>query len=290
MRFAAHHSMVIKFCSLQSWKFKSWPPWSRLTTSAAVTAAEDRRQLSLFKNTTRLLGSQPKTVHLIPKKCVCGSERERERERGNKQTLQRGSHVQVCLHVPAWKKKNCTTTVCVWGCAVCCGCAEQWSIFSHYPTAYVWFIYIHGYPDNEAFNPGDPVVRTMNPITSCRLWDGMADSETDGRGCTRPAIQSHSSRLLPVSPRSCVLQQLINRQGPKNLRSLHHTHQQSCKHTHTHSLRSTRSLQSPAPPFPTTNMHLRFLCTVKYNVDLKSSHTSPAGGGEGGKERVLWAR
>lgn len=37
------------------------------------------------------------------------------------------------------------------------------------PTAYVWFIYIHGYPDNEAFNPVDPVVRTMNPITSCRL-------------------------------------------------------------------------------------------------------------------------
>lgn len=65
-------------------------------------------------------------------------------------------------------------------------------------AAYVGLIYIHGYPDNEAFNPGDPAVRTMNPITSCRLRDGMADSETDGRGCGRPAIQSHLSHS-PVS-------------------------------------------------------------------------------------------
>lgn len=41
--------------------------------------------------------------------------------------------------------------------------------FPPLPSAYVCFIYIHGYPDNEAFNPGDPVARTMNPITSCRL-------------------------------------------------------------------------------------------------------------------------
>lgn len=49
---------------------------------------------------------------------------------------------------------------------------------------YVCFIYIHAYPDNEALNPGDPAVRTMNPITSClptARWD-VADSETDGRG------------------------------------------------------------------------------------------------------------
>lgn len=44
------------------------------------------------------------------------------------------------------------------------------------------------------------MARTMNPITSRRLRDGMADSETDGRGFSRPAIQSHPSRLLPVSP------------------------------------------------------------------------------------------
>lgn len=98
-----------------------------------------------------------------------------------------------------WLHKKCTSTVCVWRCDTCRGCGND-LFFPHYATAYVWFIYIHGYPDNEAFNPGDPVVRTMNPITSCRLWDGMADSETDGRGCTRPAIQSHSSHLLPVSP------------------------------------------------------------------------------------------
>lgn len=85
-------------------------------------------------------------------------------------------------------------------------------------AAYVGLIYIHGYPDNEAFNPGDPVVRTMNPITSCRLRDGMADSETDGRGCGRPAIQSHLSHS-PVSlhnlPPFMLTSQLINRPRPK---------------------------------------------------------------------------
>lgn len=134
--------------------------------------------------------------------------------------------------------------------AVCCGRGLQWSIFSHYPSAYVWFIYIHGYPDNEAFNPGDPVVRTMNPITSCRLWDGMADSETDGRGCTRPAIQSHSSRLFPV-PCSCVLQQLINRRRPNSTASLHHTPMIA----QTHAPRSARSLGSTRPPLSTLAFH-----------------------------------
>lgn len=144
------------------------------------------------------------------------------------------------------KKKKCMHTACVWGCAVCCGCSEQWSIFSHYPTAYVWFIYIHGYPDNEAFNPGDPVVRTMNPITSCRLWDGMADSETDGRGCSRPAIQSHSSRLLPVSPVHVFCSNLSTGRGQRTW-DHYIAHQQFCKHTH--SLRSTRPPQcSPSVP------------------------------------------
>lgn len=142
-------------------------------------------------------------------------------------------------------------TACVWGCAVCCGCSEQWSIFSHYPTAYVWFIYIHGYPDNEAFNPGDPVVRTMNPITSCRLWDGMADSETDGRGCSRPAIQSHSSRLLPVSPVHVFCSNLSTGRGQRTW-DHYIAHQQFCKHTH--SLRSTRPPQcSPLCSPPLTN-------------------------------------
>lgn len=102
---------------------------------------------------------------------------------------------------------------CVWGCTVCCCYGRQGCIFPHYPSAYVWFIYIHGYPDNEAFNPGDPAVRTMNPITSCRLWDGMVQSQTDGRGCSRPAIQSYSSRSCPCFPCPRVLQQLINRLG-----------------------------------------------------------------------------
>lgn len=131
-------------------------------------------------------------------KRLCACIRGRQRVKKYRHAINTFAHVRPFLHVMAQRK--CMSTVSVWGCAVCCGWGKQWSIFSHYPTAYVWFIYIHGYPDNEAFNPGDPVVRTMNPITSCRLWDGMADSETDGRSCTRPAIQSHSSRLLPVSP------------------------------------------------------------------------------------------
>lgn len=144
-----------------------------------------------------------------------------------------------CTHAHTHTK--CMSTVCVWGCAVCCGCGEQWAIFSHYPTAYVRFIYIHGYPDNEAFNPGDPVVRTMNPITSCRLWDGMADSETDGRGCSRPAIQSHSSRLLPVSPVHVFCRNLSTGGGQRTW-DHYIAHQQLCKHTHTlvQSLGSTR--------------------------------------------------
>ncbi len=101
--------------------------------------------------------------------------------------------VGVCVRGGSvcWKSTNVR-----WGGACVCG---QWSIFFHIIlAAYVGLIYIHGYPDNEAFNPGDPAVRTMNPITSCRLRDGMADSETDGRGCGRPAIQSHLSHS-PVS-------------------------------------------------------------------------------------------
>lgn len=92
-------------------------------------------------------------------------------------------------------------------------------------AAYVGLIYIHGYPDNEAFNPGDPAVRTMNPITSCRLRYGMADSETDGRDCGRPAIQSHLSHS-PVRPsrntpphqtflRSCSRRNLSTGQGQR---------------------------------------------------------------------------
>lgn len=102
---------------------------------------------------------------------------------------------------------------CVWEFTVCCCYGQQRYIFPHYPSAYVWFIYIHGYPDNEAFNPGDPAVRTMNPITSCRLWDGMVQSQTDGRGCSRPAIQSYSSRSHACFSCPRVLQQLINRLG-----------------------------------------------------------------------------
>lgn len=161
----------------------------------------------------------------------------------------------TCLHVRhfcMWLHKKGTSIVCVWGCSACCGWGKQWSIFSHYPTAYVWFIYIHGYPDNEAFNPGDPVVRTMNPITSCRLWDGMADSETDGRGCSRPAIQSHSSRLLPVSPVHVFCSNLSTGRGQRTW-DHYIAHQQFRKHTHTHSLKSTRPTQrSPSAP-PLTN-------------------------------------
>lgn len=135
--------------------------------------------------------------------------------------------------------------VCVLRCTVCCDCSKQWSILSHYPTAYVWFIYIHGYPDNEAFNPGDPAVRTMNPITSCRLWDGMADSETDG--CTRPAIQSHWSRLLPVSPVHTLRSNLSTGRGQRTwdwyiAHSLFaNTHKLTCAQTN-----SWKSTQAPA--------------------------------------------
>lgn len=88
---------------------------------------------------------------------------------------------------------------CVWRCTVCCCYGEQRYIFPHYPSACLWFIYIHGYPDNEAFNPGDPAVRTMNPITSCRLWAGMVVSDRWER------LQSASNPiifipLMPVFP------------------------------------------------------------------------------------------
>lgn len=108
------------------------------------------------------------------------------------------------------------------------GCARAFAgndlFFPHYLAAYVRLIYIHGYPDNEAFNPGDPAVRTMNPITSCRLRYGMADSETDGRDCGRPAIQSHLSHSPihppcttppPNLPLLVLTSQLINRPRPK---------------------------------------------------------------------------
>lgn len=42
------------------------------------------------------------------------------------------------------------------------------------------------------------------------------------------------------------------------------------------------------PLFPTTNKHLRFLSSFTSDTDLKSSHTSPAGGAKGGKQRVFW--
>lgn len=165
--------------------------------------------------------------------------------------------LQTCLHTWAFlrvtaQKKKCMCTVCVWRCAVFCCCGKQWSIFSHYPTAYVWFIYIHGYPDNEAFNPGDPVVRTMNPITSCRLWDGMADSETDGRGCTRPAIQSHSSRLLPVSPVLCsaVTYQQAGAKEPGIITSHTPTILQTHTCAHKHIPRGPLDPRNLPPPVP----------------------------------------
>ena len=157
----------------------------------------------------------------------------------------------MCRHFCTWthEKKKGTSTVCVWGCAACCGCGEQWSIFSHYPTAYVWFIYIHGYPDNEAFNPGDPVVRTMNPITSCRLWDGMADSETDGRGCTRPAIQSHSSRSLPVSPVHVFCSNLSTGRGQRTWdHYITHTNNSANTPMHKHIPRGPLDPHSLPPP------------------------------------------
>lgn len=167
--------------------------------------------------------------------CVGACIRERESEE-----IKKCYHVCTCVGIFACKE--CMSTVCVWRCAVCCGCGKQWSIFSHYPTAYVWFIYIHGYPDNEAFNPGDPVVRTMNPITSCRLWDGMADSETDGRGCTRPAIQSHSSRLLPVSPVHVFCSNLSTGRGQRTWdHYITHTNNSANTHTWTSTLPEVHS-------------------------------------------------
>lgn len=167
--------------------------------------------------------------------CVCECERTEIKNHCR--------HICALVFLHVWTKNS--WALYVFGDMLCVvAVASNDLFFPITPSAYVWFIYIHGYPDNEAFNPGDPVVRTMNPITSCRLWDGMADSETDGRGCTRPAIQSHSSRLLPRFPCSCVLQQLINRQGPKNLRSLHHT--PTLLQTHT-SKNTIPGVQFPLP-------------------------------------------
>ncbi|KAF6715207.1 hypothetical protein FQA47_021002 [Oryzias melastigma] len=105
-----------------------------------------------------------------------------------------------------------------------------------------WFIYIHGYPDNEAFNPEDPVARTMNPITSRRLRDGMADRETDGGG-SRPAMQSHPSPRLPAS---VFLLQLINRLPSQN------TANTNMLIPEVHS-RSSSGLRAPPPPPPTAS-------------------------------------
>lgn len=155
----------------------------------------------------------------------------------------------------------------------------------HYPTANVWFIYIHGYPDNEAFNPGDPAVRTMNPITSCRLWDGMADSETDGRGCTWPAIQSHSSRLLPVSPVHVLHSNLSTGKGQKTwywyiVQSISaNTHKHTCAQLISRS--PLKLLQYSLFSVPNCR-HVSLFLHIQ-NASM-SSPTSPAGGGEVGKE------
>lgn len=118
--------------------------------------------------------------------------------------------------------------------------------------AYVCLIYIHGYPDNEAFNLGDPVVRTMNPITSRRLRNGMADSETDGKGCGRPAIQSHSSRS-PVSLFPCA-SQLINRLRPKPWDHYikHTTHQSPSRHP-TYLQPAATGRHASVPPGPSVS-------------------------------------
>lgn len=151
---------------------------------------------------------------------------------------------------------------------MCCGCGND-LFLPHYATAYVWFIYIHGYPDNEAFNPGDPVVRTMNPITSCRLWDGMADSETDGRGCTRPAIQSHPSHLLPVSSPVHVFCSNLSTGRGQRMWDHYITHINNfCSHIPRGPLDPT----TLALLFPTAVMHLRLLSS--FTMLTQSAHAS----------------
>lgn len=200
------------------------------------------------------------------------------------------SERHVCTRAKQFHKKG-IRYACVWRCAVCCGWGKQWSILSHYPTAYVWFIYIHGYPDNEAFNPGDPVVRTMNPITSRRLWDGMADSETDGRGYTRPAIQSHSSCLLPVSPVHVFFSNLSTGRGQRTWD--HYITRNNSANTHVHERIPRGPLEPPQPrsPCPTAVMHIRVLASFEHSASqwsVMSLHPSLAVGG--GRIKVLWAR
>lgn len=194
--------------------------------------------------------------------------------------------------------------VCVCRCALCVVIVARSDLFFPItPTAYVWFIYIHGYPDNEAFNPGDPVVRTMNPITSCRLWDGMADSETDGRGCTRAGNPITFISLASRFPCSYALQQLINRQGPgepgitaSNTGISANTHEYTCAQTN--SQRSTQASTFLLLLFPTafgfpckqththTDTHPSTHTHTLYN-DLISLPTSPA---RECMEEVLWAK
>lgn len=161
--------------------------------------------------------------------------------------------------------KQCPNTVSVFGEALYVAVMAGRCISPHYPSAYVWFIYIHGYPDNEAFNPGDPAVRTMNPITSCRLWDGMVQSQTDGRGCSRPAIQSYSSRSCPCFPLSTGSAGTY--QQTEGTWDHYIVGQQFCKRSYA---RSPSSHSRPqCSPRPLT--HLRFISSLL--SDAKSSDT-----------------
>lgn len=90
-------------------------------------------------------------------------------ENSTDQAITDGGNVTRCYTRGISRNDGKPSAVSVFGDALYVVVMVSRDIFPHYPSAYVWFIYIHGYPDNETFNPGDPAVRTMNPITSCRL-------------------------------------------------------------------------------------------------------------------------
>lgn len=76
----------------------------------------------------------------------------------------------------------------------------------------------------------------------------MADSETDGSGCSRPAIQSHSSRLPPRFPlfmfSAATYQQAATAAGEPEIIYLH-ANNLAKTHSHTHKVLLARPPSGP---------------------------------------------
>ena len=80
---------------------------------------------------------------------------------------------------------------------------------------------------------------------------------------------------------------IITSHTPTLLQTHTHTHTHMCTNT----LPEVHSIPHNPPPIRSSPLTCTSgFCLPSNNVDLKSSHTSPAGGGRAGEERVLWTR